>query len=71
MEQKPFDPIKAEFMLSSDTDFLPLASAAKAMYDAYRKAGFRANEALTLTTECTKQMIHDAKTMNKEGRSGE
>lgn len=70
MEQK-FDPIKAEFMLSSDTDFLPLASAAKAMNNAYRDVGFRPQDALTLTAECIKQMIHDAMTTNKEGRSGE
>ena len=68
MDQK-FDPIKAEFMLSSDTDFVPLASMARSMYNAYRKEGFRAQEALTLTAECIKQMFHEVTIHNEEGRS--
>lgn len=57
MENNSFDPVKAEFMTIDANDVLPMASFAKAMYDACRNVGFPDGRAFALSKACTVQMI--------------
>jgi len=54
--EKKFDPFKAEFMCTESSDFLPLASAAKGMYDAFVSVGFPDARAYDMTKAYLIQM---------------
>ena len=55
-----FDPFKAEFMCMTPSDFMPMASVAKGMYDAYMSVGFTDARAYDLTKAGIIQFLANA-----------
>lgn len=64
-QDKDFDPIKAEFMTTGVGDYLPLASAAKGIYDAFVKCGFPDERAYDMTRAWLVQMCANMKNGGK------
>ena len=60
-----FDPFKAEFMIQGVSDFMPMASAMKGMYDAFLNVGFTERMACDLLKAWLTQLVANMKGGNK------